>query len=285
MILLTGATGTTGSYLGKLLVDKDAKFKALVRNPKRAEALKELHVDVVEGDLSFPDSVDVAMHGVDKLFLLSSADENQVELQTNAIEAAKEAGVKYVVKLSVLGAAPDSPVRLGRDHAAIEKVIQESGMDYTILRPGWFMQNLLDSAPTIIASGEFFGASGDGKAALVDARDIAAVAAELLTEDGRPGEVLEVSGPEALSFADVASGFATVLEKPVKYLDVPAEALKDGMVNAGVPEWLAADLVTLQGLCREGHHAMVTSTVKDITGREPRDFDTFVRDYVRWFTG
>lgn len=285
MILLTGATGTIGSYLGKLLVDEDAPFKALVRNPQRAAELRELHVDVVEGDLAIPDSLEVAMQEVDKLFLLSSADERQVELQCNAIEAARAAGVKYLVKVSAIGSAPDSPVQLGRHHAAIEQAVHDSGMAYTILRPNSFMQNFLMSAPTIIGSGEFFGASGDGKIAMVDTRDVAAVAAGLLTGDGRPGEILEVTGPEAISLQQVAATLSEVLDKPVKYVDIPAADLKAGMMETGLPEWLATDLVALHGMYRQGQAAAVSDVVPTITGRPARSFDSFARDHAGAFAG
>jgi uncharacterized protein YbjT (DUF2867 family) len=285
MILLTGATGTIGSYLGKLLVDTDARFKALVRNPRRASELKELHVDVVEGNLSIPDSLDVAMHGVEKLFLLSGADENQVELECNAVRAAKDAGVKYAVKLSVMGSAPDSPVQLARHHAAIEQALAESKIPHTVLKPNSFMQNLLMSAPTIIGSGEFYGSWGDGEVSLVDSRDIAAVAAELLTGEGKPGEALDITGPEAITHRQVADTLAEVLSKQVKYIDMPGDNFKAAMAESGVPEWLATDLVTLQDLSKQGHLATVSDAVHEVTGRPARSFDSFARDHAAAFTG
>jgi uncharacterized protein YbjT (DUF2867 family) len=285
MIFLTGATGTTGGKLVELLQERGVSFRTLVRNPEKASALESQNVEVVRGDLSEPAGLERAMAGAGKLFLLSSPDERQVELQLNALAAAKKADIRYIVKVSVIGAAEDSPVKLGRDHAAIEHAVAESGIAHSFLRPHSFMQNLLAAAQLIAAKGQFYGCQGDGRFAVVDARDVAAVAAELLIAEGRTGTALELTGPAAISLGDAAQTFSEVLGKPVEYIDVSGEQLRSGMVASGMPEWLADDLVTLYEIFRAGHGAQVSEAIPTVTGSPARTFKQFVTDYAPAFGG
>src|SRR5918992_2331370 len=183
MILITGATGRIGGATLKYLSRGGVALRALVRSPDKVASVAAPGVETVTGDLAEPRSLDAALEGVDAALLVSPLDPQQVALQGNFIEAAKRAGRVHVVKISGLGTALDSPVRSGRWHAQTEKYVEDSGLPFTHLRPPFFMQNILRFAPTIRASGEFVGSLGQGKVAMIDVDDIAAVAATALTTD------------------------------------------------------------------------------------------------------
>ncbi len=287
MILVTGGTGTIGGELSRLLAGVDAEFRVMVRSPETARALEADHVTTVAGDFRDRKSLDAAMKGVTKLFLLTPTVEQQAALQATALQAAARAGVGYVIKISAMGASPTSSAAVGRDHAAAEQATRDAGIAYTILRPHSFMQNLLGMARMIAGKGEFYGAAGQGKMALVDARDVARVAAVLLTHEGTAhhGATHTVTGPVALSFADAAAIFSDVLGKPVRYVDLPGEQLKGGLMQVGTPDWLAEDLVTLHTIYRAGHGAAVSDAVERFTGRPARDFAAFATDYSAAFRG
>src|ERR687887_722965 len=184
MILITGATGRAGGATLTHLCSKGVPVRALVRNAAKAALVAGPQVETVIGDLAQPRSLESALDGVTSALLVSPLDPRQVELQGNFIDAAKRAGRVHVVKISGLGTALDSPVRSGRWHAQTEMHLAESGLPFTHLRPPFFMQNVLRFAPTIRASGEFVGALKQGKVAMVDTHDIAAVAGGRLSPPG-----------------------------------------------------------------------------------------------------
>ncbi|NNG16148.1 MAG: SDR family oxidoreductase [Gemmatimonadales bacterium] len=285
MILVTGATGTIGGELTKLLAQQDIPFRAMVRNPEKARVLKTQHIETVVGDLQDPASLDRAFNGAGGIFLLSAADERQVKLQLNAVEALKRAGVGYVVKVSVIGAHGDAPIKLGRDHAAIEQALLDTGITSAFLRPHSFMQNLLGSIELIANKGEFYGATGTVKLPLIDARDVAAAAAALLIKPCHESEGYVLTGPESISNEEVAEILGEVTGKSIRYVDIPPEQLKSGMVAAGMPEWLAADLQTLHEMWLKGVGTEVTDAIPSITGRPGRTFRDFAQDYAAAFRG
>lgn len=283
MILLTGATGTIGSELVKLLAPERDRLRVMSRDPERAAAITEMGIEVVLGDLDDPASLGAAFSGIDKLFLLTSPAPQQVQQHSNAIEAAQRAGVGYIVRVSVIGAGIDAPFQLGRWHGETDRALADSGVAYTILQPHSFMQNLLASAPLIATTGELYANGGNGKFAAVDARDVAAVASNLLLHPGREGKTYTVTGPEPISYRDMATDLSKVLGRPVRYVDLPAEQMQAGMVAAGLPEWLAQDLVALNEMFGAGRAAHVSTAVPDITGRAARPFTQFARDYADAF--
>jgi uncharacterized protein YbjT (DUF2867 family) len=285
MILITGATGTTGSALVKQLSKKGERVRAFVRNLDKAKALKGLNVELTKGDLSDVASIDAAMKGVDRVFVLSSFDPKQAELQGNVVKAAKRAGAKRIVKMGALGTAPDSHIGVARWHAQTEKEIEDSGLEYTHLHPSLFMQFSFVNAPTIKSHGAFYGSFRDGKISMVDARDIAAVAAVTLTEHGHAGKTYTITGPEALSMDDVAGKIGDAIGKTVKYVDVPPEASRKTMLENGMPDWFADDLLKLAEVFAAGHASEVVPTVEQVTGTKARSFDQFVKDFADAFKG
>ncbi|MDQ6704605.1 MAG: SDR family oxidoreductase [Acidobacteriota bacterium] len=283
MILLTGATGTSGSEIAKQLSGAGASFRALVRDPRAAGPLSGLNVELAEGDLGKPETLKKPLEGIDHALLLSSPDERQVELQGNFIEAAKSAGVNHVVKFSAIGAAPDSISKFLRWHAQTERQLEQSGMGYTHLRPSSFMQNFLQSAGTIQSQSAIYAPIGDAKISYVDVRDIAAVAVKTLTEPGHEGKTYIITGPESLSHTDIAEKLSKALGKKVNFVDLPPEAYKQAVMGAGVPEWLADGLNELYTDWRTGSIAAVSSVVSEVAKKQPISFDQFARDHAAAF--
>jgi uncharacterized protein YbjT (DUF2867 family) len=258
--------------------------RALLRNPNSAGEIKGPLVEVAVGDFLNPASLDAALRGVEKAFLIPPTDPRSVEMQVNFIRAAKRAGTRHVVKLSVNGADVNSPVRVARWHAEGEKELEASGIPFTHLRPNAFMQNLLGLAPTIVSQGEFYQPAADGKVSHIDVRDIAAVAAKALTENGHQGKTYVITGPEALSYDDVARKLSTALGRPVKYVNITPEDFKKSLLGWGIPEYMADGLNEFFAAIRAGYLAVVTNTVEEVAKRKPISFDDFVRDFADAFT-
>lgn len=285
MILITGATGTAGSEIVKRLSAVGKPFRVLVRNREKAARLAGPGVEIAEGDLGKPDSLDRALEGVEKALLLSSPDPKQVELQGNFIQAAKRAGVKHVVKFSAMGAAADSQMTLARWHGQTEKQLEQSGMAYTHLQPNQFMQNFLGFAPSIAAEGVFYAPLKQARSSVVDVRDIAAVASAVLTGAGHEGKTYVITGPEALTYAQIAEKLSTVAGRKVNYIDVTPEQSKAGMIAAGMPAWLADAVNELYIPWSQGAGATTTNVIREVAGKQPTGFDQFARDHAAVFRG
>ena len=283
MILITGGTGTTGREVVRLLQQAAQPFRVLSRNKDQAQALLGDGVSVVQGDLNDPESLDEAFDGARRLFLLTAPDPHQVEQEAHALEMAEAAGVEHIVKLSVLGASEDSPVSFGRWHASTELQLLESDIPTTILRPHYFMQNMLMMAPQIAATGSFALSMRDGRIGMIDVRDVAAVACKTLMSDGHQGRTYDLTGSEAIGFADVASILSEKLGRSVQYVDVPPNEAEKYMLDAGLPNWLADSLLTLYGIYAAGHASECTQFVQEITGQAPRSFGDFVDDHANAF--
>ncbi|MBI5178002.1 MAG: SDR family oxidoreductase [Nitrospinae bacterium] len=285
MILLTGATGTVGSELARLLSAKGIKFRAYSRNPKKAEDLKLPGMEVCMGDMADSRALDEAMKGVDRVFLLSSPDPRQAELQGNVIRAAKRAGVSLIVKQSAFGAGPDSPVALARWHYETERELRDSGVPYCILRPMMFMQGLFMHANAIKSEGVLRVPMKKAKVSLIDARDIAKCAAVILTGTGHEGKIYELTGPEAVDYERIAEALSDVCGKHVRYEDTTLEEAEKGMIRAGLPEWLAEDIRGLFAIFSSGGAARIRPTVLDITGEPARSIEEFCHDFAPVFHG
>src|SRR6266536_55767 len=202
-VLVTGATGTIGRDLVKILSGNGVPVRADVRD--QAKARNQFGADIALSTFDFEDdsSFAGALDGVGKVFLLPPLLPNQVAVANAFIDATKRAGVRHIVRLSVIGADTDPPFTFGKWHAASDQHVRESGLAFTFLRPNSFMQNFINYFPP--RDGTTYLPWGNGKASFVDARDIAAVAAEALTSDGHEGKTYTLTGPAALGIAEVAS--------------------------------------------------------------------------------
>jgi uncharacterized protein YbjT (DUF2867 family) len=289
MILVTGATGQIGRELVRELGARRAKFRALVRSAGKAETVREAGAQAFVGDLGDPASVRGALSGVETLFLLTPTGPDKAAVESRVAEEARKAGVSFLVKLSASGADARDSTLLGRLHREAERKIEDLGLTHTFLRPSYFMQNYLMFADSIRTHGAIFAPAGQGRHADIDARDIAAVAARVLTEEGHQGRTYELTGPEAQSFSDAARKISTISGRDVRFVDVPAEDARKAMTNAGVSEWLAAALVELYAWFQRGegttNGSAVTLDVEEVLDRPPRSFEQFVRENVQAFGG
>lgn len=283
MILVVGATGLVGSEVVRLLAGRGLAVRALSRHPDRARAMAGPRVMLAEGDLARPDTLDRALEGITRALLISHHDPDQVALQGNFVAAARRAGGVHVVKLSGLGTALGSALRSGRWHAETERQIREAGLPWTFLHPPYFMQNLLRAAPAVARTGELTAAMKHGRIAMVDARDVAAVAAETLRGPGHEGQTHVITGPEALSHAEVAAHLASATHRPVVYRDITLDELRGQLEASGIPPWLVEVRMEFASVLREGLAATVTDTVVRVTGRLPRSFAAFAVEHAARF--
>ncbi len=275
MILLTGATGTVGSLLLARLAQREISARAVAHSPAGRESIERFGVEAVDGDFDNPEGLERAMAGCDHMFLLSPPHPAQPTREKAAIDAAKRAGVGHVVALSVMGADPSSPIAFGRWHADIDEYLIGSGLEYTILRPAGFMQVHLLPVDTIRTQGRWFGMTGDGAAGWIDADDIAAVAAEVLTSPGHVAATYDLTGPAAISMSEAAVVLSEVAGRSVNYVDVPPDQFRANMVDAGAPEFIADALVPLYQAIRAGHGATVTNAVQEVIGQPATNYRQF----------
>jgi uncharacterized protein YbjT (DUF2867 family) len=289
MILITGATGTNGVETVKLLSRSGVPCRALVRTPEKANALSGLHdVEIVRGDFERPETLSPALKGIDKALLISSIDPRLPEIQGKFVQAAKRAGVRHVVKFSgawSMGGADLREWRFARWHADAERILEDSGLAFTHLQPNQFMQVYLRFQPTIAAQGKFFAACRDSKVSPVDVRDIAAVAAAVLTGSGHEGKSYVITGPEALTYDEVADKLSAALGRKVFYVDVPLERARKSMLDSGAPDWFVEGQMEQYRVRLKGWQSSVTSSVAEVAKKEPISFDQFARDHVASFRG
>ncbi|MGW2653374.1 NmrA family NAD(P)-binding protein [Streptomyces sp. NPDC001478] len=277
MILVTGATGSIGGSLVRQLRDSGAAFRALVRDEGKGRALG---CDFAVGDFDDPESIAEALDGVDRLFLNGSGAEPvggkraMIRRQTAVIDAACEAGVVHVVKVSVWHARQGARLSQGA-HGEIDAYLEASGPAWSLLRPAGFMQNFL--APgAFTPEGGLVSGYGDTPVSHIDCHDIAACAATLLTGEAGRGEAFVLTGPEALTDAEVADRISAALGRTVARTELPPDALAAAMAAQGVPLRFAEDLAVLVGEVVSGSQSGVTASVRELTGRPARTFDAFL---------
>jgi uncharacterized protein YbjT (DUF2867 family) len=278
MILVTGATGNVGSAAVRLLAARHHPVRALVRDPSRAP---HRNVEIVIGDFGRPDTLDAAMRGIDTVLLVSPAVPAQ---EIAVIDSAVRQGVTHVVKITSKASA-DSPVDRRRGQAQIEAHLDTAGLAYTLLRSNAYMQNLLALAPMIRQTGGFVMSAGDGQVGMIDARDVAAVAAAVAAAPKEhAGQTYWLTGPGLISYADVARELSAALGHAVGYRRISPAEHRAAMIAAGVPEAVATSNAQAFGLIAEGDAAWLSDDVKSITGTPPRPLRSFITDHITAFT-
>jgi uncharacterized protein YbjT (DUF2867 family) len=286
MVLVTGATGLNGGALLRKLSAQGVPVRALVRNMARAEGLAELPgVALVAGDMARPETLVEALRGVDRAMLISSSAPDMLEVQTHFIDAARKAGVKHVVKLSGIMPERDSPFRFARMHGEIERRLEDSGMAYTHLRAGEFMHAYFRQVPAITAKGMFFLPMEDARIASIDVEDIADVAVRALTEPGHEGKTYPLTGPEALTMAEVAERLSAATAKTIRYVNVAPEDAKNAQRAAGLPDYMVDALAELFAERRKGKESEVSPCVPMLLGRPATSFGTFAARHAAIFRG
>jgi uncharacterized protein YbjT (DUF2867 family) len=282
MILLTGVTGKTGGETAKQLLQKGAKLRAIVRNEAKAADLKAAGVELVVGDVSNADTVKRALQGAEKAFLTLPNGQRQLEQEKQFTDLAVAAGVKHLVKMSSMEAVASAETAIPRSHWAVEEYIRASGLAWTMIKPNFFMQNLLSSAGSIRAQRKFSLPMGNGTTGMADIRDIGAVCAEVLVGKGHTGQSYEITGPEVLTFYDVADRFSAVLGEKVEYVPMPMEQFRERMTKILEPWHLNAVCELFREIAEVGlDHT--TDTFKKLIGREPRSVTQFIQDNVVLF--
>ena len=273
MILVTGASGTVGSEVVKALGGRSARVRAGYRTrPQNVPA----GVESVQLDYERPETIRPALQGVDTLFVLS----NTVHPERKVVDEAKRAGVKRIVKLSVIGAAEEG-FTFARWHRAVEKYIEASGLGWTFLRPNGFMQNVVTyMGETIRSQSTIYSPAGNAAASHIDARDVGAVGARVLTDKGHEGKAYELTGPAALTYGQIAEILSRVLGRTIGYVPISPEQYRQAAVAAGTPEGYADALVDLNRYYLEGKASVVTPSVRQLTGRDAIPFEQFARDHA-----
>jgi uncharacterized protein YbjT (DUF2867 family) len=237
----------------------------------------------VLGDLADRGSLSAAVQGADRMFLLCGPDPDEVQLNRNAIDAARTGGVRLLVRSSILGSDTASAATFVRDHGACDSYLVDSGVPHVIIRPNLFQQNVpQNTIPTIGDNGVFYVNAGQARVSMVDTRAVAAVADTALTQAGHEGLVYDVTGPEALSYDDVADKVSTALGRPITYVDVPDDAVRQALLGFGLTRWAAAAIVDLYQDYRRsgtrGYAAQVNGTVERLTGHPARSLDQLLTE-------
>jgi uncharacterized protein YbjT (DUF2867 family) len=285
VILVTGATGRVGYHLMEALADAGADVTAMVRVEARAADLPGSPRHVV-ASLEDPPPAEI-LRAFDRVFLLSPAHEEQAALETVFIDAIVTAGHRpHIVKVAADGFAdPDCEVRFMRSHRQVAMHLDALGLPVTYLAPGIYMENLLASAETIREQGTIAAPAGQGRAGFVAAADVAAAAAAILVGQGHEGATYLVTGPESLGYPDVAARISAVFGREVSYEDQPPGRARRQMLASGLTPWMADGNLELFEWIRGGGEDTVTTTVRELTGADPRSVEDWLSQSRASFLG
>jgi uncharacterized protein YbjT (DUF2867 family) len=280
MILITTA-GKVGNEAAALLGRSGTPARILLRNQSRATALAETGVEVIAGDLDDLSSLDAAMDGISSVILVSPAVPAQ---ELAVIDAAARAGVQHIVKVTSK-ASSDSPIARRRGQSEIEAGLAASGIPHTLLRNNAYMQNFLMLAPAIAATGGFASSAADGRVGFVDARDVAAVAVQIATDPNEhAGETYWITGPELLSYGDVATILTGVLDRKITFTARTAEEDREAMIAVGVPAPIAEQNAQAFSLIADGDGEWLSDDITKILGHPGRTFRQFAEDHATAFS-
>jgi uncharacterized protein YbjT (DUF2867 family) len=281
MILVTGATGTVGSNVVRLLVEAkpNTKIRAMTRDPSKAKM--PAGVEVVKGDYDDPASLSAAMQGVEKLFLLALGPK-LADNEGRAMAAAKVAGVKHVVKISTLGAQAKAS-KIATWHRTGEEHVEASGISWTFLRPSGFMSNAMGWVGSIKNAGAVFGAQGTHKSAPIHPTDIAACAAKVLLSSGHENKAYGLTGGELFTVAEQVAVLSEVVGRPIRFVGLPDDKLRESMIAAGRPPALADGVVDLIRAVRENGGSPSLSDVPNLLGRPPLTWAQWCQEHAAAF--
>ncbi|WP_214318988.1 SDR family oxidoreductase [Nonomuraea sediminis] len=270
-ILITGANGNVSGAVLRSLPDS-ADVRVLVRDAAKAPAGHQ----VVVGDLDDPRSLVEAFQGVDTLWLLTAMGPQAPHASSNAVWAAKQAGVSHVVRLSAIGAGHDAPTRNGRLHALSDNELQASGLDWTVIKPAFFMQNLLGS----VNGATLYGSTGEGRLSPIDVRDIGDFGAAILTDPApHAGKTYTITGPASISLGEAAGSLEQVYGERIGYQPVGLDDAYRSMLEMGLPEWIAAVSVEYGKAYSRNWGDFTTPDFETVLGRRARTFAEFAQDH------
>jgi len=268
-MLVTGATGKLGSKIVEALlkVVPVNQVAVSVRNPEKAEGLQARGVDVRKGDFDYPETLDAAFAGVDRLLIISADGENETRIRqhANAIAAAERAGVKFIVYTSIAN-AKESENFLASTHKATEEAIMKTGIPYSFLRNNWYLENEISSIQGILAGASWVTSAGNGKVGWALQQDYAEAAVAVLTGNSHENTIYELSG-KLLTQEEFVSALGTVLGKEVPVQQVDDNTYADIMKGAGVPDFLIPFLVDIQTGIRKGTLEVESNDFEKLLGR------------------
>lgn len=279
MIAITGVSGLLGRLVVEdLLQSVEAKnLVAIVRTPSKVSDLSERGVQVRAADYNDQAAMQQALTGVEKLLLISSSEVGQRAVQhRNVIEAAKAAGVKLIAYTSVLH-ADTSTLDLAEEHVATEKMLQDSGIPFVLLRNGWYTENYIASVPPALQHGVFIGSAGEGKIASASRADYAAAAAKVMTLDNQAGKVYELAGDRGWTLTELAAEVSKQSGKTIVYQNLAEADFKAALLGAGLPEGLAAMLANSDIGASKGGLFDDSHQLSQLTGRPTTSLAESVR--------
>ncbi|MGI9292289.1 MAG: NmrA family NAD(P)-binding protein [Gammaproteobacteria bacterium] len=284
MILLTGITGNNGGATATALLEKGAKIRALVRDLDKASAWADKGVELFQGDLSDAASIKAALEGVESAVLVLNNSKEQESLELNFIAAAKDAGLPWIIKVSSPEAVRGTTSPLPLAHIAAEDAIMESGMNWTFVRPSFFMQNFRGSIPKAKETGVLAMPMGDsGTAALTDCADAGAFIAHILTDGNKEqhyGQVYDITGPDpVMTFAEIAQQVGEALGTEVKYVAADPQKFQEIMRPFVSSDWHSDAVAHLFAEIADGTTPGIkTDTFEKIMGHPGRSFKEFVKE-------
>jgi uncharacterized protein YbjT (DUF2867 family) len=287
MILLTGATGLAGSFIANEFVRQREPVRILARNRAKAAGLEKIPtVEVVEGDMSRRSGLGSALDGVDRALMISSPLMDMVETQCTFVDACKAAGVRHVIKFSGLDSRHDTTFPFGRVHKEIEEYLEKSGLAWTHLRPTGFMQEYLREAQSIVKDGAIYLALGDVKLNPIDLLDVAKVGFLLLRNGGHEGARLPMTGPEALTMAQVADRISRAVGRTVRYVAVSAIERRQALIANGIPPEFADALdKQVEERLKGGDESRVDLSTHQLFDVKPSTFLEFAQRNAEAFKG
>ena len=275
-ILIIGGTGNIGTPLVELLKSSDQSYRVMVRSDENETKMASAGVPSVRAELGDWPSVESALDNVDTVFLLSAPSPIMSDLHKGLIDRAKSAKVRKIVRLSAEPAKYSKGLPMYEQHAEVDDYLVESGLDYVILRPHYFMQNIPQMHASFMKDSQMFAQyMGDTRIPMVDARDIAKAALAGLTSDAFNGKTHYITGPQSISFDDVARAFSKPLGKDIRYVNLPYEDQKAGLEAYGTPEMIVTTVMSLFKRWAEGEDQPATSDYEKITGEKATDIGTF----------
>ena len=281
-ITITGATGNIGQLVVPALLAGGAEVTALVRDAQKAEGLRSQGVNIVAGEYTDAEAVQTAIEGSDAILMIAPPNPDAAKQMSGLIAAAKHAGTPHVVRMSAIKAAADAPTENGKLHHESDNELMASGLPYTILRPHFFMQNIWMSIPTIQEHSQMYWGMGHGKLGMIDVRDIADMTVEILLKGSHLAEILNPTGPDSITFSQVAEAISKFLGKEVSYINVTNEQVRKSIIEMGWGEWGGQVMSDYAKAWSENWGDFTTDDVEKVTGNKPRSINQFVNEVLAY---
>ena len=284
MILVTGVTGRVGQATARKLLSEGHAVRGFVRDTQKLSSIAGLDgLDVACGDLADPPSIHQAMDGVSAALLVTANSEQQFTLESHLINAAQAADVRHLVKISSMEAGPEAAAPIPQLHYKAEQLIRRQTMDWTMLQPNFFMQNMLMFAQGIAAGNQFALPFGTARVAPVDCQDVGEVAAAVLTQPGHAGKTYSITGDALMNFEQIAATLSEVLGRPITYVDQAPEAFRAFLSQFVKSEWHVHAVCALFAEIKAGALEATSQDAPRILGRPLGTLTQFAQRYAKAF--